>query len=256
MKSMDWKVGMIIAKSVVKKNARCSNSNNLSKGGGKMKKTYLATLVAGLLVFGMSVSANSALITFDDAISGATSYAFDGDGDSVDDVIFSTTDPGGFNTAGPGPNMTYIDEPGLEGTSLLPTDLRVDFLVGAEDSLSFGFALNLSTEDGTASFSIYDASDNLLASITETGLFTDTGGGTSSDFPEGYISLAFAGTAAYATFDFVSDPEFGRYIIDNFEGNFGTTEIDPIPEPSTILLMGAGLLGLVGYGRKRLNKKA
>lgn len=32
--------------------------------------------------------------------------------------------------------------------------------------------------------------------------------------------------------------------------------IDPIPEPSTILLMGAGLLGLLGYSRKRLNKKA
>ena len=32
--------------------------------------------------------------------------------------------------------------------------------------------------------------------------------------------------------------------------------IDPIPEPSTILLIGAGLLGLLGYSRKRLNKKA
>lgn len=29
---------------------------------------------------------------------------------------------------------------------------------------------------------------------------------------------------------------------------------DPVPEPSTILLMGAGLLGLVGYSRKRSKK--
>ena len=30
----------------------------------------------------------------------------------------------------------------------------------------------------------------------------------------------------------------------------------PVPEPSTMLLMGTGLLGLLAFGRKRLNKKA
>ena len=30
----------------------------------------------------------------------------------------------------------------------------------------------------------------------------------------------------------------------------------PVPEPSTILLMGTGLLGIIGFGRKRFNKKA
>ena len=196
---------------------------------------------AALAVFslGAAQTVQAATITFDTVITGATSFTFG-------DVVFSTTDPGGFNTVGPGPNMTYIDEPGLEGTSLLNPDLRVDFLVGATDYITFGFSLNSSIElpAFTASFTLYDAFDNPIASDTEVGLFTFPDTITPSNFPEGQINIAFAGTAAYGLFDFSS--EFGRYIIDDFEGNFGQ-----IPEPSTGLLLATGLLGLGARRRRR-----
>ena len=37
---------------------------------------------------------------------------------------------------------------------------------------------------------------------------------------------------------------------------YGTDYGAPVPEPSTVLLVGTGLLGIIGFGRKRLNKKA
>jgi hypothetical protein len=35
-----------------------------------------------------------------------------------------------------------------------------------------------------------------------------------------------------------------------------TLDYEPVPEPSTILLVGTGILGLVGYNRKRFSKKS
>ncbi|HRY18755.1 MAG TPA: PEP-CTERM sorting domain-containing protein [Candidatus Competibacteraceae bacterium] len=208
------------------------------------KVLIIIILTGGFLISGISMPTSAAIITFDDLISGETSYGFDGDGDGISDVLFTTLDPFGFNTIGPGSFQSYIDEPGLEGTTLLSTDLRVDFLRGAIGNLSFGFALNSAVSDPAyfASLQVFDATNTLLATQSVVGNFSP------STFPEGQVSAGFSGEAAYATFNFTS--QFGRYIIDNFQGTFGSTERPSIPEPTTLALFGLGLTGL-GYRRWR-----
>lgn len=209
-----------------------------------------AALIAllGGLAASQSASASASTVTFDDLITGQTAYFFDGDGDGINDVNFSTVDPSGFNTIGPGLNQLYIHEPGLEGGSMLATDLKVEYLHGATDSISFGFAINAAAVGPTsyASLRLYDVNDQLLAASGPVlGAFENTPGGVSS-FPEGRLSLSFAGVAAYGLFDFSSDSAFGRYIIDDFSGQFGSV----VPEPSALLLLLLGLGGLATYKKK------
>lgn len=217
---------------------------------------------AGAVVLCLFSASNAIAVTlpFDDAISGATSYSFDADSDGTADAVFSTSDPAGFNTVGPGSNMSYIQEPGLEGTTTLAPDLRVDFPLGAEGSLGFGFALAAVAESPTlnVTFSVYDAADTLLGSVTQLAAYTQPVPPTDSDFPEALVNLSFAGTAAYATFDF-DDADAPRYIIDNFNGTFGSTERPPLTVKQVPVMGPLGMaitsLLLAGAGALRLGRR-
>ena len=228
------------------------NNTNRTSDFARPPRALLAALALAGTACLASAPALAATVTFDDLVSGATSYGYDGDADGVNDVIFSTTDPGGFNTIGPGSNMTYIDEPGIEGTSLLSPDLRVDFLRRATTSLSFGYALNSAVvaPEYTATLNLYAPGGALIASVTQVADFTVTAPPSGlSSFPEGLISLVFAGEAAYATFDF--NTQGGRYIIDNVAGTFGSTERPEVPEPAMPAMLAIGIAGLVALRRRR-----
>ncbi|MCB1876041.1 MAG: hypothetical protein KDH88_08710 [Chromatiales bacterium] len=164
---------------------------------------------------GHSAVLGAETITFDGLISGVPFFNYDSnDPDSITDVVFSTVDPFGFNTAGPGPDQLYINEPGLEGSTLINPDLRVDFLQGATGQIQFGFAL---IDEGSATFTAFNAANVPIGMQTIDGAYFALPGGGTSSFPENELVVPLAGTATYGLFDFdLSFSEGGRFIIDNF----------------------------------------
>jgi PEP-CTERM motif-containing protein len=116
---------------------------------------------------------------------------------------------------------------------------------GATDTMTFAFATQVSAVGGFLNYylggstptmiAVYGASWNLIESYT---LTFSTGGGND--------------TGAFYGFQ-----ESGRTIkyftlTDNYVGITGLTTV--APEPSTLLLIGTGLIGTVGYGRRRLGR--
>jgi hypothetical protein len=116
--------------------------------------------------------------------------------------------------------------------------LRFDFSTPVN---AFGFNMGASNEDWI--LRAYDSSSGILEAFT---------------LPQTWFSNAgdFFGIAnpniAYATLTqvtSVNEPGGIDYIImDNFK--YVTGQINSVPEPATMLLLGSGLLGLLGFRRK------
>jgi PEP-CTERM motif-containing protein len=214
---------------------------------GKEMKKKLIFLCAVMFVFGMVSSAMAIPInnSSDPALTGANVIGFEDQvlglytDLTIDDVTFTGNNGtfqidsvmgGDFNTSG-----IYLENE-LNGFN--------SFTFSFSSTVTgFGFNWGASNEDWE--LTAYDASDNFLESYTLPQVWWDNNGE--------FYGIATA-NIAYATLiqtTTVYDNPTDWILIDNFtyQGS------EPVPEPSTILLMGAGLLGLVGYNRKRFSKK-
>ena len=229
------------------------------------RKTYWnSVLMLGALM--ASVPAGATLITFDGIVGGQNAMGFDGDGDGVNDAVFTTYSTYGYHSSDPyyDEHIIIVHEYVLGTLSLDAPDLRVDFLFGAEDSIAFAFVLEYvggtgAISPGTPSwpgtvdeystyFELFDRYGNSLGSTLVNGYLS------AGYYPEGTVSLDFDGRAAYGLFDFVSyysEVGYGRLaVIDNVQGNFGSTGI--VPEPASALLIGIAITGLLARRRFRV----
>lgn len=111
----------------------------------------------------------------------------------------------------------------------------IDTLPGFEYELSFALA----TSGGTPS--------EFHALVNGTPLFSSENSGSN---PYSFASLIFTSGASPTEITFLARNDIGAFALDNV-----SVDLAPVPEPSTLLLLGIGLLG-AGFLRRKTQQKA
>jgi hypothetical protein len=136
------------------------------------------------------------------------------------------------------------------GETIVSATLRLYEVLDSGDVGVYGYV-------GNGSLEVLDLSQNIASSIVIfTPLFLNNINVTA------FVSGLFTNGYQYVGFQL-------RELFDGSNEVFGSSRISgggvplliieyapaPIPEPSTMLLLGSGLVGLIGYGRRRMKKQ-
>jgi hypothetical protein len=223
-------------------------------------KKVLALVAIVMLVAGFSAVEASAF-----------SFDFNGSFEVRDDDSDGFAEILNFNHSIFGKSLITSIDPGVDavldaGSYVMLSEFELD----STSTNPYNF-LNNPYVDG---FEVYDSNDNLLLQADITLMPLSVDGGTGIINPSFGLSLtdievlvggspvidAFgapgvAGGAVDFTLNIASD-NLAEWIENGGgQGSYsGSAAPAPVPEPGTVLLLGAGLMGLIGLGRKRINK--
>ena len=236
-----------------------TDSLTFIKGGLIMKK-FLMFLCSSLLVIGSVGLASADLITVD--LDQAPDVGY-GSG-TLTYSNYDTSFTGSLTVDGLTEGMTYqMKLEGLNNTNL--GSIGRWWVVNPDDPTGWG---GHSATDATyeAEMQNYPVKGYLLfdsfvySGPTTINFYADSSyhvaGVPQSDRPAPGEVIMPSGLYENVTFLLTEDGAPYNNALIRTDVTFTVSDNAPVPEPSTLLLMGAGILGLVGYNRKRFSKRA